>query len=335
MGKVVTLGEIMLRLSTNLGDRLQESKEFYAHYGGGEANVAISLANYGHEVSFLSKVPDHSLGYGVEKYLRSYGVETSHLLKGGPRLGTYYMETGIGERAASVIYDRAGSSFATMDHVEWSLAEYFQDVELFHISGITPALSEHWQVMTKEIMKAAKTAGCQISFDINYREKLWTQEQAGDVLEQLLPLVDICSASNLDALYLLGIAEAPQTVAEPLIYYYEKMNEKFPTIHTFYSTKRTVYSASHNDLQGTLWKNGVYVESDLHEITPIIDRVGGGDAFAGGILHGILTQMSPQQIIDFATAASALKHTIHGDCNSFNQEEVARFLACGSGKIIR
>lgn len=335
MGRVVTLGEIMLRLSTEQGQRLQDSDHFCAHYGGGEANVAISLANYGHMVSFMSKVPEHSLGLAVEKHLRSYGVDTSLLLKGGPRLGTYYMETGIGERAASVIYDRAGSSFAVMDRLEWSLEDCFKGVDLFHVSGITPALSENWRWLTKELMEAAKQAGCQISFDINYRGKLWTQQEAGEVLEQLLPLVDVCSAGEMDALYLLGIAKAPETTVNPLIYYYEKMQERFPNIQTFYSTKRTVHSASENDLQGTLWMKDSYFESPLHQVTSIVDRVGGGDAFAGGLLHGILEEMQPQAIIDFATAASALKHTIHGDCNQFNQAEVASFITSGSGKIIR
>lgn len=174
-----------------------------------------------------------------------------------------------------------------------------------------------------------------ISFDINYRGKLWTQQEASEVIHQLLPLVDICSAGKMDALYLLGIEKAPEAEEQPLIYYYQKMQEKFPNIQVFYSTKRTVHSASENELKGTLWMNHEYVESQVHRITPIVDRVGGGDAFAGGVLHGILSNMSPQEIIDFATAASALKHTIHGDCNQFSQEEVAQFLACGSGKIIR
>ncbi|HHB0719462.1 TPA: PfkB family carbohydrate kinase [Enterococcus faecium] len=335
MGKVVTLGEIMLRLSTEQGTRIDSSKRFAAHYGGGEANVAISLANYGHEAIFATKVPDNALGKAVKKHLQCYGVDTKQVLSGGSRLGTYYMETGSGERATSVIYDRAGSSFAEMDHLEWSLEELFQGIDIFHVSGITPALSKKWQKMTKQVIEAAKKAGCLISFDINYRGKLWTQQEASEVIHQLLPLVDICSAGKMDALYLLGIEKAPEAEEQPLIYYYQKMQEKFPNIQVFYSTKRTVHSASENELKGTLWMNHEYVESQVHRITPIVDRVGGGDAFAGGVLHGILSNMSPQEIIDFATAASALKHTIHGDCNQFSQEEVAQFLARGSGKIIR
>lgn len=335
MGKVVTLGEIMLRLSTTQGTRIIKSEQFRADYGGGEANVAISLANYGHETIFASKVPTHALGDAVQKHLQSYGVSTNYLLRGGKRLGTYYMEAGIGERAASVIYDRAGSSFATMTEIEWSLENLFEGVDIFHVSGITPALSIEWQQMTKKLMEAAKESGCLISFDINYRGKLWTQAEASRVIKQLLPLVDICSAGEMDALYLLGVDKAPEEETESLIYYYQKMQEKFPMIKAFYSTKRKVYSASANQLVGTLWMDETYFESQVHEIEPIVDRVGGGDAFAGGILHGMLTGMSPQEIINFATAASALKHTVHGDCNQFSQEEVTQFLTCGSGKIIR
>ncbi|MBE8848659.1 MULTISPECIES: sugar kinase [Enterococcus] len=335
MGKAITLGEIMLRLSTDQGKRLETSETFHAHYGGGEANVAISLANYGHEVGFASKVPDHAIGKAVKKHLQSYGVDTTHLLFGGPRLGSYYMETGVGERAASVIYDRAGSSFALMEENEWNGKQLFQGAEIFHISGITPALSQAWRVLTKKLMQEAKKMGCLVSFDINYRGKLWTPKEASETIQQLLPYVDICSAGELDARYLLGIKDAPEEVEQPLIYYYQKMQEKYPNINVFYSTKRKVHSASDNELQGTLWMDHGYFESQVHEITPIVDRVGGGDAFAGGVLHGILEKNTPQEIIDFATAASALKHTVHGDCNQFDQSEVARFLAYGSGKIVR
>lgn len=335
MGKVVTLGEIMLRLSSQQGLRLAQSESFAAHYGGGEANVAVSLANYGHEAVFASKVPENSLGTAVKNHLQRYGVKTDFLLQGGPRLGTYYMEAGIGERAASVIYDRAGSSFAVMEEVEWDTEKLFADVDIFHISGITPALSKTWRQLTLDLMKAAKDAGCKISFDVNYRGKLWSQKEAGETLKQLLPLVDYCSAGKMDALYLLGIKEMPADQTDETVYYYQEMQRLYPNIQVFYSTKRKVYSASANQLVGTLWMDQTYYESQAHEIDPIVDRVGGGDAFSGGILHGLLSEMAPQAIIDFATAASALKHTIHGDCNQFSQAEVESFLAAGSGKIIR
>ncbi|WP_449621761.1 PfkB family carbohydrate kinase [Robertmurraya sp. Marseille-Q9965] len=334
MGKVVTLGEIMLRLSTDSGVRIAQTDYLHAHYGGGEANVAISLANYGHEVYFASKVPENALGEGVRKHLNRYGVRTDFLLTGGPRMGTYYMEAGIGERAASVIYDRAGSSFAAMTENEWVTEDLFENVDIFHISGITPALSDNWKETTVKLIKLAKSAGCKISFDINYRGKLWTQKEAGETLANILPYVDYCSAGKMDALYLLGISEYIGSDNE-LIYYYREIHKQFPNISVLYSTRREVISASSNKLVGTLWANQTYYESQVHFMNPIVDRVGGGDAFSGGILHGILVQKTDQEIINFATAASALKHTVHGDCNQFSESEVESFLETGSGKIIR
>ena len=332
MGEVLTLGEIMLRFSTEQSKRIIQSQTFHAHYGGGEANVAISLANFGHCVRFASKVPDHALGTAVQQHLQQYNVATNHLLFGGARLGSYYVESGVGPRATSVIYDRAGSSFATMTELEWDVDDLFNGVELFHISGITPALSDFWQAQTIYLVQAAKERGCKVSFDINYRGKLWTQQKAGEVIRQILPFVDYCSAGHLDAIYLLGVAEQSN---ESLPYYYQKLQELYPNIQLFYSTKREVISASENYLTGTLWMNQAYYESTQQIIAPIIDRVGGGDAFAAGLLHGVLVNNEPQAMIDFATAAAVLKHTVEGDCNQFNEAEVASFLAAGSGKIIR
>ncbi|MBL1225117.1 sugar kinase [Enterococcus sp. BWR-S5] len=336
MGKVVTLGEIMLRFSTDCGIRIAQTEAFTAHYGGGEANVAVSLANYGHQVAFASKVPNNALGEAVKKHLNRYSVDTKYLLKGGPRLGSYYLEAGIGERAASVIYDRAGSSFALMTAVEWDTKELFSDCDIFHISGITPALSEAWKELTIQLIQAAKDASCLISFDVNYRGKLWTKEEAGQTIRTILPYVDYCSAGNLDAQHFLEISKYTGTSEkEESSYYYQEMQKKYPNISVFYSTKRKVHSASANELIGTLWAGEQYYESQCHLIDPIVDRVGGGDAFAGGVLHGLLNKTNYQDVISFATAASALKHTVHGDCNQFSEEEVNSFLAMGSGKIIR
>lgn len=336
MGKVVTLGEIMLRFSTDCGTRIAQTESFTAHYGGGEANVAVSLANYGHQVVFASKVPDNALGEAVKKHLARYDVDTSYLLKGGPRLGSYYLEAGVGERAASVIYDRAGSSFATMTTIEWDTDSLFADCDIFHISGITPALSDAWKKLTLHLIQAAKAAGCLVSFDVNYRGKLWSQAEAGETIREILPYVDYCSAGKLDAQHFLDVPTYNgASEEEEATYYYQAMQKKYPNISVFYSTKRKVHSASANDLIGTLWAEGRYYKSQCHLIDPIVDRVGGGDAFAGGVLHGLLRKEDYQNVISFATAASALKHTVHGDCNQFSQQEVESFLAMGSGKIIR
>lgn len=334
MSKILTLGEIMLRLSTDPGTLMTYSTNFTGHYGGGEANVGISLANFGHDVEFASKVPANPLGIAVRKHLKSYGVDTSLLNKGGERLGTYYLESGVGERAASVVYDRAYSSFSSMQELEWSFDQLFDDVKLFHISGVTAALSQNWADWTVALVKEAKNRGIKVSYDINYRAKLWTQAECGALLDQVLPMVDYLSAGKLDALYLMGIAENTSE-KDDVTYYYDKMSGKFPNIEVMYSTIRQVHSASHNVLQGTMWKDGETTYSNVHTITPIVDRVGGGDAYAAGILHGILAGFTAEHTVDFAIAASSMKHTINGDCNQFSEEEVEDFMNSESGAIKR
>lgn len=334
MGKVLTLGEGMLRFSTTTGTRLSNTETVSLHYGGGEANVAISLANYGHDASFASKVPNNSLGDGFKNHLQHFKVKTDALLRGGERLGTYYVEGGVGERGAKVIYDRAYSSFARIIENEWDSAQLFKDIELFHISGITPALSSNWRHLTRELLQQAKKAGCKISFDVNYRAKLWTQEEASEMLTEVLPLVDYCSLGKLDALYLLGIPPY-QGGGEELAHYYSEIQKRYPNIQVLYATKREVLSANFNKITGAYWQNGQYYESKKYEIRSIVDRIGGGDAFSGGVLHGIIEHKTPQEIIDFATAAAVLKHTIYGDCNQFSEQEVHEFMTAESGKIMR
>lgn len=334
MAKIVTLGEIMMRLSTTAGTRLFQTEQFSVHYGGAEANVAVSLANFGHHVFFASKVPENPLGNAVKKHLQKYGVHTDYLLTGGKRLGTYYVEAGVGNRGTQVVYDRTDSSFAEVKQLQWPKT-LFKEAELFHISGITPALSKEWEELTLALIKQAKAEKCKVSFDINYRSKLWSQKEASESLKKILPYVDYCSAGALDARYLLNVPKYQGEDQEALPYYYQQMQKQFPNISVFYSTKRKINSASANRLQGTYWTNDWYYESDRHQIEPIVDRIGGGDAFSAGILHGILTKQTPQSIVDFATAASVLKHTVSGDCNQFTEAEVKQYLALGSKKIVR
>ncbi|WP_071130738.1 sugar kinase [Enterococcus timonensis] len=338
MAKVVTLGEIMLRLSTTLGARLQLAEDLQVHYGGGEANVAISLANYGHEAYLATVVPENGLGMAVKKHLQRFSVHSDYVVTNGPRLGTYYMETGVSERAASVIYDRAGSSFAATTSLQWDLKKILQDAKVLHMSGITAALSPAWQQLSIEIAQTARNLGVKVSFDVNYRGMLWTQKECGQFLQKMLPLVDYCSAGSMDARYLLNVEPfaGEANSKEERQYYYEKMHQLFPNIEVFYATYRKVQSASSNDLTGTIYNgDGEYFESGTHHIEPIVDRVGGGDAFSGGVLHGLIQKWSLQDTVNFGTAASALKHTVHGDCNQFSELEVQNFLKAGSGKIIR
>lgn len=331
MAKVLTLGEIMLRLST-VESRLAETSEMQAHYGGGEANVAISLANFGHQAYFASKVPDNALGLAVKRHLNRFGVHTDYLLFGGQRLGIYFLEQGVGIRAANVVYDRAYSSFSQMKENEWERLDLFAGVDLFHLSGITPALSPAWVELLIKLMQEAKSRKVKISFDINFRGKLWSQAQASVALKQILPYVDYLSAGKLDAQYLLGIENAQDLSLEQC---YQEMQKLYPNIQVIYSTNRTILSAKHNRLQGTIYAQNQYYESEVIDIPDIIDRVGGGDAYSAGILHGLLSGYSAQETVNFATAASALKHMVYGDCNQFTLEEVQAYLENGSSKINR
>lgn len=331
MAKVLTLGEIMLRLST-VESRLAETSEMQAHYGGGEANVAISLANFGHQAYFASKVPDNALGLAVKHHLNRFGVHTDYLLFGGQRLGIYFLEQGVGIKAANVVYDRAYSSFSQMKENEWERLDLFAGIDLFHLSGITPALSPAWVELLIKLMQEAKSRKVKISFDINFRGKLWSQAQASVALKQILPYVDYLSAGKLDAQYLLGIENAQDLSLEQC---YQEIKKRYPNIQVIYSTNRTILSAKHNQLQGTIYSQNQYYKSEVIDIPDIIDRVGGGDAYSAGILHGLLSGYSAQEIVNFATAASALKHMVYGDCNQFTLEEVQAYLKNGSSKINR
>lgn len=334
MSSIVTFGEIMLRLSTSTGTHFGNAVSFQAHYGGAEANVAVNLANFDHDVAFASKVPDNALGLAAKRHLQKYGVKTNELLFGGNRLGTYYLDSGVGERSSAVIYDRANSSFASVQEMEWDFEQLFENVNILHVSGITPSLSEKLAEITMNMVKEAKKRDIKVSFDINFRSKLWNHEQASKVISNILPYVDYCSAGKMDAIYLLGIPET-HSGQNDTDYYYQKMHEKFSNIQVFYSTNREVHSATSNTLQGTLWKDGKTYLSKVHKLEPIIDRVGGGDSFSAGILHGLLTGADLNYTVSFATAYSSLKHTVFGDCNPFTVKEVENLMENGTAKINR
>ncbi|MBO0995379.1 sugar kinase [Bacillus sp. SD088] len=337
MKKIVTLGEILLRLSTLVGERIQQSTQLLMHYGGAEANVGVSLANLGLEVYFVSKVPDNPLGRGVKRHLKANGVHTDYVKTGGERLGTYYIEAGVGGRSTQVTYDRKGSSFAQMKLDEIDFADIFKDASLFHISGITPAVSPMMKKLTGVALKKAREQGILTSFDFNYRAKLWSQEEAGAAIKEFLPFVDLCSCGELDMLYLLGLprAEEGRDQTERLYNYYKRLQAQYPNIKYFSSTFREVISASTNTLQGNYYVAGKLHQSKVFHIDHIVDRVGGGDAFTAGILYGLIMDMPPEQTVSFATAASSLKHTIQGDGNTFSKDEIIAFAEQEPGKIVR
>jgi 2-dehydro-3-deoxygluconokinase len=337
MKKIITLGEIMLRFSTNTGERLFKAGQTQMNYGGAEANVAVSLSRFGYQSYFVSKVPDNMLGSAVEGHLQSNEVQTDFLLKGGERLGTYYVESGVGPRSTQVTYDRKYSSFSKLTLEEIDFDEAFQDVSLFHVTGITAALSPNLKEIVLHSLKKAKENGITTSFDFNYRAKLWSQKEAAETIKTYLPYVDIAFCGELDAIYLLGIEIAEPTLeaGAKLEYYYQKIKQMYPNIRYMSSTFRQVLSASTNTLQGNFYFDGTLYQSKVYPIEHIVERIGGGDAFAAGIIYGILEGLAPEEVIEFATAASVLKHTVHGDCNIFSPNEIIDFASQSPGKIVR
>lgn len=323
---ILCVGETLMRLSTEKGNHFFDTTCLHLHYGGAEANVAVNLSNLNHKATYFTKVPDNQLGHAAIKHVQKYGVDASPVIYGGERIGSYYLEAGAGARPTTVIYDRADSAISKMNMEEIDVDKLLEDKYLLHITGITAALSEKAREMTFALIKAAKEKGLKVNFDMNYRAKLWSMEEAAAFLKKVLPYVDYLSAGKLDAINFLGIEEAGEEAEDELNYYYNKIHEMYPNIEIMYSTLRTVLSATHNTLQGTFWKDGKTEYSKVHDMDFIIDRIGGGDAFAAGVLHGILNGKDPSYTINFATAFSVLKHTVNGDACPFTIEETERIM---------
>lgn len=338
--KIITLGEIMLRLSTPGNTRFVQSDYFDVVYGGGEANVAVSLANYGHDAYFVSKLPTHEIGQSAVNALRRYGIHTDYIVRGGDRVGIYYLETGASMRPSKVIYDRADSAIAKATAEEFDFDEIMNGADWFHFSGITPALSDEAAKLTEAACIAAKKHGVKVSCDLNYRKKLWTPEKAQSVMRGLMQYVDVCIGNEEDAKLCLGFepkanVEEGQTDASGYYEIFRQMKEEFG-FETVCSTLRESYSATCNGWKALIYDGKDFYESKRYEINPIIDRVGGGDSFSGGLIHGLLTKQTQGEALEFAVAASALKHTINGDFNLVSTEEVEA-LANGdaSGRVQR
>lgn len=340
MGKIVTLGEIMLRLSTPGHSRFVQSDSFDVVYGGGEANVAVSCANYGHEAYFVTKLPKHEIGQAAVNALRHFGVHTDYITRGGDRVGIYYLESGSAMRPSKVIYDRAHSSIAEADASDFDFDAIMEGADWFHWSGITPAISDKAAILTRLACEAAKRHGVTVSVDLNFRKKLWTSEKAQSVMRPLMQYVDVCIGNEEDAELCLGFkpdanVEAGLTDAEGYKGIFRKMAEEFNFKYVI-STLRESYSASHNGWKGMIYDGENFYVSRHYDIAPIVDRVGGGDSFSGGIIHGLLTKGTQAEALEFAVAASALKHTIPGDFNMVSAGEVEA-LAGGdaSGRVQR
>ena len=338
--KAVTFGEIMMRLNPEGYLRFVQANSFEVSYAGGEANVAVSLANYGMDAAFVSKVPAHEIGQCVVNELRRYGVDTKYLLRGGPRLGVYYCEKGASQRASKVIYDRAGSSIATAKAEEFDWDGIFEGADWFHWTGITPALGGEMPEACLQACKAAKEKGVTVSCDLNFRKKLWTSEKAQSIMKPLMQYVDVCIGNEEDAELCLGFkpdadVEGGSTEAEGYKGIFKGMMDTFGFKYVI-STLRESISATHNGWKAMIYDGKEFYVSKRYDIDPIIDRVGGGDSFSGGIIHGLLTMKTQGEALEFAVAASALKHTIPGDFNMVSAEEVAA-LAGGSanGRVQR
>ncbi len=337
---IITMGELMLRLAPPGNARFIQAPVLNVEFGGGEANVAVSLANYGHHACFVSKLPAHEIGQAAVNSLRRYGVDTSFVARGGERIGIYFQETGSAMRPGKVIYDRAHSAISEAKPGDFDFDRIFEGADWFHWTGITPALSDGAAELVRLACQAAKRHNVTVSCDLNFRAKLWTGEKARSVMTPLMEYVDVCIGNEEDAQKCLGFTpkadvEGGKTEAEGYRDIFRQMTEKFGFKYTA-ATLRESFSASHNGWKALIYDGKEFYESKRYDIDPIVDRVGGGDSFSGGLIHGLLTMPSMKDALEFAVAASALKHTIPGDVNLVSEAEV-QSLAAGnaSGRIIR
>ena len=345
MPKVITFGEIMLRLSTPGYLRFSQARQFDATFGGGEANVAVSLANFGIDAEFVTRLPDNDIARSCLHDLRSYGVGTSHCITGGERLGIYFLETGAVARPSKVVYDRAHSAISTIQPgmVDWH--EVFQGADWFHWTGITPAISESAALACLEAINVANEMGVFVSCDLNYRKNLWKWgKTAAEVMPELVRGCDLILGNEEDAEKEFGIkpegfdaehsdGSIDQTRFESVC---RQLMARFPRCRTVAITLRGSINANHNTWGGVIFDGETLMESRRYDITHIVDRVGGGDSFMGGLIYGLLTWQDDQRAIDFAAAASCLKHTISGDYNQVTVKEVESLMSGNaSGRVAR
>ena len=342
MAKIVTFGELMLRLQPYNYERFVQCDHVEFTFGGGEANVAVSLANYGLDTAYVTKLPAHAIGQAAVNSLRRYGVDTSKIVRGGERIGIYYNEKGASQRGSVCIYDRANSAIAQAAPGDFDWDSIFEGAEWFHFTGITPALGGNLVEICKQACQAAKAHGCKISCDLNYRGKLWSRAQAREAMTQLCQYVDVCISNEEDAKDVFGIeAEATDIYGGSLNHegyksVAKQLADKFG-FELVAITLRESHSASDNGWSAMLYNavKNEYCFSKKYSLH-IIDRVGGGDSFGGGLIYSLLTGKDTQSAVEFAVAASALKHTIEGDYNMVTVAEVEKLAGGdGSGRIQR
>ena len=346
MPKIITFGEIMLRLSTPGYLRFGQAKQFDATYGGGEANVAVSLANYGMDAKFVTRLPENDIAKACLKDLRSYGVDTSSIVYGGDRLGIYFLETGAVARPSKVVYDRANSSIATIKPGDIDWKKVLEGADWFHWTGITPALSQGAADVCLEAIKAANAMGITVSCDLNYRKNLWKySKKASEVMPALVEGSDVILGNEEDADKVFGIkpegfdvtSTGGQIDQRRFQSVGEQLMKRFPRAKKVIITLRGSINANHNTWGGVLWDGKTLYQSPRYDITHIVDRVGGGDSFMGGLIYGLLTYTGDdQKALNFAVAASCLKHTIFGDYNQVTVAEVENLMkGDASGRVSR
>ena len=346
MAKVITFGEIMLRLSTPGYLRFSQAKSYDATFGGGEANVAVSLANYGVDVKFVTRLPENDIAKACVRDLRSYGVDTSDIVYGGDRLGIYFLETGAVARPSKVVYDRANSSIATIKPGDIDWDKVFEGADWFHWTGITPAISQGAADVCLEAVKAANRLGITVSCDLNYRKNLWKYgKKASEVMPALVEGCDVILGNEEDADKVFGIkpegfdvtATGGEIDQKRFQSVGEQLMKRFPRAKKVIITLRGSINANHNTWGGVLWDGKTLYQSPRYDITHIVDRVGGGDSFMGGLIYGLLTYRDDdQKALNFAVAASCLKHTIFGDFNQVTVAEVENLMkGDASGRVSR
>lgn len=332
--KILGFGEIMLRLIPPNNQKIIQANSFDAVYSGGEANVIASLAMFGHNTKFVTKLPDNHLGKLVLNKFRGYNIDVNDIILGEGRLGIYYSEIGHGLRSTEVIYDRKYSAISMASKNEFNMDKILENVGLIHLSGITPALSKELYDFTIDIVKACNEKGILVSYDSNYREKLWSTEEAGNLLEEILPYIDFAFLGYLDMVKILNFEDKNLEFEENLEDLYKTLFKRYPNLRYAACTRRTVNSINNHTLKGYLFNGQKLLKSSEYTFD-ILDRVGGGDAFASGVIHGIFKGMDEEKIIEFGICASSLKHSILGDINLIDEDTVNSLMKNGLCNIKR
>lgn len=338
--KIVTFGELMLRLAPEGYLRFVQSDKFQATFGGAEANVAVSLANYGENAMFITKLPEHEIGQMAVNSLRKFGVDTSEIVRGGKRVGIYYCEKGASQRPSKVVYDRAGAAIAEATTADFDWKKILEGAKWFHVTGITPALSKNAAEVTIEACKAAKEMGITVSTDLNYRKKLWTKDEARATMTEVCKYVDYCIANEEDAKDVFGIEaentdiESGKLNREGYISVAKQLTETFGFKGVAITLRESI-SANDNKWSAMLYTDGTAYFSRKYDMH-IVDRVGGGDSFGAGLIYSLVNGYENQAVIEFAVAASCLKHSIEGDYNMVSVAEIESLAkGSGSGRVQR